>query len=41
LRIEHPQSLVDRCRYGERAGHPRLGAADYKLIHHCANGRSV
>jgi uncharacterized FAD-dependent dehydrogenase len=41
LRIEHPQSLVDRCRYGERAGHPRLGAADYKLIYHCANGRSV
>ncbi|MFZ2144590.1 MAG: NAD(P)/FAD-dependent oxidoreductase [Xanthobacteraceae bacterium] len=41
LRIEHPQSLVDRCRYGERAGHPRLRAADYKLIYHCANGRSV
>ena len=41
LRIEHPQSLVDRYRYGERAGHPRLGAADYKLIYHCANGRSV
>jgi uncharacterized protein len=41
LRIEHPQSLVDRCRYGTLAGHPRLGAADYKLTHHCANGRSV
>jgi uncharacterized FAD-dependent dehydrogenase len=40
-RIEHPQSLVDRCRYGERAGHPLLGAADYKLVHHCSNGRSV
>src|SRR4051794_34899089 len=41
LRIEHPQSLIDRCRYGERAGHPLLGAADYKLTHHCTNGRSV
>ncbi len=43
VRIEHPQSLIDRCRYGENvgAGHPALGAADYKLVHHCANGRSV
>src|SRR3954452_17054160 len=41
VRIEHPQSLVDRARYGASAGHPRLGAADYKLVHHCANGRSV
>ena len=41
LRIEHPQSLVDRCRYGRFAGHARLGAADYKLVHHCRNGRSV
>jgi uncharacterized FAD-dependent dehydrogenase len=41
LRIEHPQSLVDRCRYGAFGGHPRLGAADYKLVHHCSNGRSV
>jgi uncharacterized FAD-dependent dehydrogenase len=40
-RIEHPQSLIDRCRYGERAGHPLLGAADYKLVHHASNGRSV
>src|SRR4051812_43499900 len=40
-RIEHPQSLIDRCRYGERAGHPLLGAADYRLVHHCSNGRSV
>jgi uncharacterized protein len=40
-RIEHPQSLVDRCRYGERAGHALLGAADYKLVHHASNGRSV
>src|SRR5205807_6849083 len=41
LRIEHPQSLVDRSRYGAFAGHPRLGAADYKLVHHCANRRTV
>jgi uncharacterized FAD-dependent dehydrogenase len=43
VRIEHPQSLIDRCRYGANAGagHPVLGAADYKLVHHCANGRSV
>jgi uncharacterized FAD-dependent dehydrogenase len=41
VRIEHPQSLVDRCRYGSSAGNPILGAADYKLTHHCANGRSV
>jgi len=41
FRIEHPQSLVDRARYGKNAGHPLLGAADYKLVHHCGNGRSV
>ena len=41
LRIEHPQSLIDRARYGRNAGHPLLGAADYKLVHHCKNGRSV
>ncbi len=41
FRIEHPQSLVDQCRLGPFAGHPRLGAADYKLVHHCRNGRTV
>jgi uncharacterized FAD-dependent dehydrogenase len=41
VRIEHPQSLVDRARFGHFAGHPMLGAADYKLVHHCKNGRSV
>jgi uncharacterized protein len=41
FRIEHPQSLIDKCRFGEHAGHERLGAADYKLVHHCNNGRSV
>ncbi len=41
LRIEHPQSLVDAARYGKSAGNPLLGAADYKLVHHASNGRSV
>ncbi|MEJ1977906.1 MAG: hypothetical protein WDN49_19170 [Acetobacteraceae bacterium] len=46
VRIEHPQALIDRARFGDSAGHPRLGAADYKLVHHCeasgaAPGRSV
>ena len=41
FRIEHPQSLIDRCRFGPSAGHPILGAADYKLVHHCNNGRAV
>jgi uncharacterized FAD-dependent dehydrogenase len=36
FRIEHPQSLIDRARFGPQAGHPVLGAADYKLVHHCA-----
>lgn len=41
LRIEHPQSVIDDARFGKNAGHPILGAADYKLVHHCDNGRSV
>ena len=41
FRIEHPQSLIDRARFGASAGHPILGAADYKLVHHASNGRSV
>ncbi len=45
FRIEHPQPLIDECRYGENAGNPILGAADYKLVHHCqaglAKGRTV
>lgn len=40
-RIEHPQSVIDDARFGDNAGHPILGAADYKLVHHCKNGRSV
>jgi uncharacterized FAD-dependent dehydrogenase len=41
FRIEHPQSLIDRARLGTFAGHPKIGAADYKLVHHAKNGRSV
>jgi uncharacterized protein len=46
FRIEHPQSVIDRARFGPQAGHPMLGAADYKLVHHCkgshaGQGRSV
>jgi len=41
FRIEHPQSIIDQARFGPQAGHPILGAADYKLVHHCKNGRSV
>jgi uncharacterized protein len=41
FRIEHPQTIIDKCRLGSQAGHPMLGAADYSLVHHCANGRSV
>jgi uncharacterized FAD-dependent dehydrogenase len=41
FRIEHPQSVIDRARFGKFAGHPLLGAADYKLVHHCKNGGAV
>ena len=41
FRIEHPQSLIDKARLGPNAGNPLLGAADYKLVHHAKNGRSV
>ena len=41
FRIEHPQAVIDRARFGPQAGHPLLGAADYKLVHHASNGRSV
>ncbi|MDR7305976.1 NAD(P)/FAD-dependent oxidoreductase [Rhodoferax saidenbachensis] len=41
FRIEHPQGVIDRARWGRHAGHPLLGAADYKLVHHAANGRAV
>ena len=40
FRIEHPQSLIDRARFGPQAGHPLLGAADYKLVHHCGPDQS-
>ena len=41
VRIEHPQSWIDRSRFGHQAGHPILGAAEYHLSHHCSNGRTV
>ena len=41
FRIEHPQSLIDRAQFGNNAGNPLLGAADYKLVHHASNGRAV
>ncbi|MDE2145107.1 MAG: hypothetical protein KGJ24_00305 [Burkholderiales bacterium] len=41
FRIEHPQGLIDRARFGPSAGHPILGAADYRLVHHARNGRAV
>lgn len=41
FRIEHPQTVIDRARLGANAGNPQLGAADYKLVYHASNGRSV
>ncbi|MDV3504248.1 NAD(P)/FAD-dependent oxidoreductase [Marinobacter sp. M-5] len=41
FRIEHPQGLIDHARLGKYAGHPALGAADYKLVYHASNGRAV
>jgi uncharacterized protein len=41
FRVEHPQPIIDQARYGKFAGDRRLGAADYKLVHHAKNGRSV
>ena len=41
FRIEHPQSVIDQARWGRHAGNPLLGAADYKLVHHAKNNRSV
>lgn len=41
FRIEHQQSLIDEARFGTNAGNEILGAADYKLVHHCKSGRSV
>lgn len=41
FRVEHPQTLIDQARFGPNAGNEILGAADYKLVHHCANGRAA
>ncbi|MEA4899269.1 MAG: hypothetical protein VB067_06965 [Christensenellaceae bacterium] len=40
-RIEHSQRMIDRAQYGSAAGHPALGAADYKLSAKAADGRGV
>lgn len=41
VRIEHPQTLIDQAQYGPFASHPRLGPSDYRLVHHCPNGRTA
>ena len=41
VRVEHDQRMVDRAQYGSAAGHPALGAADYKLSYHLPSGRGV
>ncbi len=41
FRVEHPQSVIDTARLGKNAGHELLGAAEYRLVHHATNGRSV
>ncbi|MBT9519557.1 MAG: NAD(P)/FAD-dependent oxidoreductase [Dechloromonas sp.] len=41
FRIEHPQAMIDHARFGPNAGNEILGAADYKLVHHCGNGRAA
>ena len=41
VRVEHPQSLMDRTQFGKWAGHARLGAAPYKFVHHCRHGRAA
>ncbi len=41
VRIEHPQSLIDKAQHGKFASHRLLGPAEYKLVHHCGNGRSA
>ena len=40
-RIEHPQEMINRSQYGAAAGHPALGAADYKLSERMSDGRGV
>lgn len=40
-RIEHPQEMINKSQYGKYYNHPRLGAADYRLIEHTSNGRTA
>ena len=41
VRIEHPQSLINKAQYKEFADHPRLGAAEYRLTYKASSGRGV
>ena len=41
VRVEHRREMIDERQYGEYAGHPRLGAADYKLTAKSTSGRGV
>ena len=41
FRLEHPQGVIDKARWGRHAGHKALGAAEYRLVHHASNGRAV
>lgn len=41
VRVEHPQSLIDKAQYGDEEIGKILGAASYKLSHKCKNGRGV
>ncbi|HVI40155.1 MAG TPA: hypothetical protein VM577_05805, partial [Anaerovoracaceae bacterium] len=41
VRVEHPQALINKAQYGEKWSSYGLDAAEYKLSHHCENGRGV
>lgn len=41
LRAEHPRDMINRSQYGEDYNETYLPTADYKLVHHAKNGRSV
>ncbi len=41
IRIEHPQKLIDASQYGDASLANVLGHAEYKLVHHCQNGRGL
>lgn len=41
VRVEHPQSVIDKTQYGKWAGDARLGTAPYKFAHHGRDGRTA